>query len=467
MQNVAKALLGALFVVCVYRAFTQSVVFDEALTWELYISGPLDKVFHSFSANHHFLNTLLIRLVTTFLGVSALTLRIPTLAAAALYFAAVYRIARNAFGESWTFLLAVAALALNPFVLDFMVAARGYGLALALWMWALVILSTGTTAPKELAQAGAALALSVTANLVFLLPSAALAAMGLYFIFKMPPELGKKGKKVEVQRGVAPWIWFAGPIGAVAILFFLMAPIEEMKLDQFYTGAATVSESLRSLANVSLEHSGPLAHTGWMDVWRDAVAFGLAPLLLIGALVLAIRNGNRLMLMTAGTAVFSGVALVLMHFALGRPYPEDRTGLYFLPLVILSLLGLKLIDNNAIGAVALGLTGLFVVQFLTEFNTRKFWVWDYDADTRAIGEYIAAHKSSANVRVGGSWQLSQSLGFYLFQNRWEWMEIHRQPPQPGEDFYTLIPSDADVINKLGLKEVFRGPVSGSILAVPK
>jgi hypothetical protein len=71
-RNIAKALLGALFVICVYRAFTQAVVFDEALTWELYIAGPVDKIFHTFDANHHFLNTLLMRLARLSLSTSVL-----------------------------------------------------------------------------------------------------------------------------------------------------------------------------------------------------------------------------------------------------------------------------------------------------------------------------------------------------------------------------------------------------------
>lgn len=317
--------MGALFVICVYRAFTQSVVFDEALTWELYIAGPVDRIFHSFEANHHFLNTVLMRLVTAVLGVSAWTMRIPALAGAALYFTSVYRIARTAFGEGWTFLLAVAALSLNPFVLDFMVAARGYGMALALWMWALAVLlqvfSANDARPGELVQAGLALALSVTANLVFLLPAAALAGLTLYFLAKLPkPEATKKAKRADVKKAVSPTIAFLGPMAAIALVFLLLAPVEDMKLDQFYTGVASIPESLRSLATVSLAHSGPLAGVG-LASWRDVVAFGIAPVALLAGLAFGILRRNWVLLLAAGPAVFAGVALVLVHLALGRPYP--------------------------------------------------------------------------------------------------------------------------------------------------
>ena len=71
-------------------------------------------------------------------------------------------------GAGWKFVSGVAALARNPLILDFMVAARGYGIALGLWMWALALLieelSAKEPARRKLAIAGAGLALSVTAS---------------------------------------------------------------------------------------------------------------------------------------------------------------------------------------------------------------------------------------------------------------------------------------------------------------
>lgn len=472
LKTAAKALLTALFAVCVYRAITQSVVFDEALTWELYLSGPLDKIFHTFDANHHFLNTLLMRLVTAIFGVSAFTLRIPALAGAILYFAAVYRLALAAFGDGIRFLLAVAALSLNPFVLDFMVAARGYGMALALWMWALAValpfFQGQVPKPRDLIAAGSTLALSVTANLVFLIPAVALAGITLLFLLKQPPrpETAKREKRRQRKRQTPDWIWFVSPTIAIAILFLMVAPVEDMKLDQFYTGAQTIQESLRSMATVSVEHSGPLARTGWADGWRDAIAFVIGPLVILAGLIFGALRRNWLLIIVSGTAALSAAGLASTHLLLDRPYPADRTGLYFLPLATLALLGLTMVREKAVSLVALVLATVLIAQYLAEFNVKKFWVWSYDADTRSMGEYLAAHHGSGRLSVGGSWQLSESLGFYLIQNRWDWLDINRRPPQTGDDYYALIPQDTSVVQSLGLKEVFRGPLSGSILAVP-
>lgn len=466
----AQALLLGLFAVCVYRAITQSIVHDEALTWELYIARPIGAIFYTYDANHHFLNSILARFTTTVFGLSAWSMRLPALLGAALYFTAVYRLARHAFGEGWTFLLAVALLSMNPFVLDFMVAARGYGMALALWMWALLLLHENLTravpARRELLVAGAALAFSVAANLIFIPPAAALAGIALYFLLRQQPAespLPKKPKRRQTPpRGLPLWVWFAGPIASIAFLYLLLAPVLAMSLNNFYVGAPTIAESLRSLASVSFQHSGPLRTGRWMDLWRDAVGFGIAPLIVVSGLALGLLQRNIFLILAAGSTVCSALAVLLIHLVLGRPYPADRTGIYFLPLVALILM--ELTRKAPIPAFALA--GLFVLLFATEFNTRKFLVWDYDADTRTIAEYIAAHRDPAApvVHVGGSWQLQESLAFYGFMNQWTWLELTNKPA-PGMDYYALIPQDqAAVMSELGLKELYRGPVSDTVLS---
>lgn len=64
---------------------------------------------------------------------------------------------------------------MNPLVLDFLVAARGYGIALALFTYALVLLvrwgqNEKDRRPASLVKAGIALGLSVAAKLVFAVP---------------------------------------------------------------------------------------------------------------------------------------------------------------------------------------------------------------------------------------------------------------------------------------------------------
>jgi hypothetical protein len=492
----ALALLSALFAVCVFRAFTQSITHDEALTWEFYINAPFADLFHHYDANHHFLNSLLMRLTTAVFGVSEWSLRLPALAGAALYFGASYRLARTAFGDGPSMLLAVALLTMNPLVLDFMVAARGYGLALALWTCAAALaldaFSREDDRPKPLAAIGAALALSVTANLVFVIPAAALAGMVALAIARRtpkaappaPPARNPRKKKApastpppQARRELRPLLWFLLPIAVIALLFLNLAPFEAMRSEHFYTGAATLSESLLSLASSSLEHSGPLRRQPWLPGLTSAVAYGIAPLIVIAGLALGVRRRDPLLLLAAGTAVFSAVVLLLIHLVLDKPYPADRTGLYFLPLTVLVLVGLAYAGRGQKGPVQAASIACYVIAvllavfFVSEFNTRKFLVWEYDADTREMGDYLAAHRQQnpAVVRVGGSWQLQESLLYYATVRNWAWLELHREDPIPaGQDMYVLTPWDrAPTEQRLNLKELYRGPVSGSALSKPQ
>ena len=143
------------------------------------------------------------------------------------------------------------------------------------------------------------------------------------------------------------------------------------------------------------------------------MAFLVVPVVLIGALALAIRRGDALLLFTAGACVGSAIIIFLAHVFFGVPYPIDRTGIYFLVLVPLSISGL--VDSGVppplprIAAVLLyGLGLALVLQFAFEFNVRSFLTWEYDVDTRAIVDRLAqaaGPQPPDSVRVGASWQL--------------------------------------------------------------
>ena len=80
-----KVYLAALWLVCLYRAVTQSIVHDEALTYQLYLAGPAARIFDLYDANHHFLNTLLMKVSVSLFGLSEWSMRLPALAGSALY----------------------------------------------------------------------------------------------------------------------------------------------------------------------------------------------------------------------------------------------------------------------------------------------------------------------------------------------------------------------------------------------
>lgn len=119
------ALLLTVLATNVYRAATQSFTTDEALTANLYVDAPFRDVLTNYDASNHVLHTLLMRASAAALGAWELPLRMPSLLGGASYLAAAFLLAKRLLGRGPLFLLAFATLSLNPFVLDFLSAARG------------------------------------------------------------------------------------------------------------------------------------------------------------------------------------------------------------------------------------------------------------------------------------------------------------------------------------------------------
>jgi hypothetical protein len=124
--------------VLVWRAGSQSITYDEAVTWLAFVRRPFAEIFTSFTANNHVLFTVLAWLATRGLGVDELTLRIPSLVAGFAFFAIASALAQATCGQRGVYPAVIAALVLNPFVLDFMVVARGYGLGTTALLFAVL-----------------------------------------------------------------------------------------------------------------------------------------------------------------------------------------------------------------------------------------------------------------------------------------------------------------------------------------
>jgi hypothetical protein len=464
MRLLAIILLCGLFALDVYRAATQSLVHDEALTWQFYLTTPFSTIFTVYDANNHFLHTVLLRFVTGFLGYSEFTMRIPALASAALLLWSIFRLGLLVFGETWLLPLFVFLAAANPLVLDFQVAARGYGMALALFFFALERLVRFTSAPQDrklLWHAAVGFSLSVMANLVFVVP-AGVVALAFAAIFPRPaaPEPGKKPK-----RGPAapppPSLWrdFFAPVAALAVLFLLVLPLNDMQGDKFYVGVDGIAASAAGLSlTLAARNEAAARVIGW----------GLAPLAIIAGLYFSRRpkSASQTALWLASTALAgSWVLLVLAHLATGMLLPVDRTGVYFFPLLALVLCCLAPLLRWVPAAVGIALAVVYVVQL----DATRFWVWRYDADTRTLLRELERRQAgkSEPLRLGISWQLEPSVNFYRETQGWKWLEpASRRDVRPGLDAYLLIDQDRGLIQALGVTVDRTGRASGTMLAFP-
>jgi hypothetical protein len=159
----------------------------------------------------------------------------------------------------------------------------------------------------------------------------------------------------------------------------------------------------------------------------------------------------------------------------GIPYPEDRTGIYFVPLASLAALGLAQILAERHGfdrwigfAVAVVLAS-FALEFAAQWNVKSFWVWRYDADTKRIFEMLEkTPKPAEQNRIGASWQFEPTLNYYRAVRKAAWMApVKRDGFEGARQFYVLIPQDQNAAGLPKLKPIYHGSISNAELAVPQ
>src|SRR4051794_25452928 len=230
-RRLSIVLLTVVLALCVYRARTQSFTVDESWVFNSFVNQDLAVMGHTYDAVNHVLHTLLMKLSRQFLGTGELALRLPSIAGACLYAVAVYKLTRLVLG-GWTQLLAVALLTLHPLVLDFMVAARGYGLAVALFTLALycaIVYQVRGFPLKWLSFAGILAGLSISANLVMLVPAVGLGLM----LLALAARNGLGSLWTVIDR-------YGGPAVVTAFLI-LIVPLLPARPSDFYVGADSMA----------------------------------------------------------------------------------------------------------------------------------------------------------------------------------------------------------------------------------
>ncbi len=466
-RRLALALLALLLAVNVYRAATQAIAVDEAFAWQKMLSGSWRAMFDTFDACHHFLYTYLSWISIHLLGVSAFSLRLPALLAGALYFAAVYRLSLWLFGSSWRLLLAVAALSLNPYILDFLSAARGYGLAMACLLWALYeTLRAVSSPPAHLPRAALWLSFGVASNLTFLFPSLALVTVTL--------TASPLARRAALRYLAA----FLLPAAALIAL-----PLSHARRDSFYYGSTKFEDTWNTLAQGSLLCSQPaFLPPTWQAPYHSLVAqivhlmpWTIAALALpfAYALFAAARarfqnldRASATLLLSASTLAVTVGGLLAAHWIFALLYPMDRTGLYLIPLVTLTALAAAagpLLPRAFQAAVV-----LFIVLFAAAFHTTYYRDWPYCRPLKQMLSLAAASRpAGAIVHLGGSFVFEPPLNFYRETQHLAWYApVVRADPNAPADFYFLFDEDLAVIPRHRLRVLFQDPVSLATLAAP-
>jgi hypothetical protein len=475
---VSVAILLFAFGVAIYRARVQSIAHDEATTYAYFLDGGVYHVLFYNPANH-VLFTILAKPFVWVLGVTEFTLRAPSLFGAAAYLLATYLLCAKLFGDGLLLPLSVALLCLNPQILDFLPAARGYCLGLACLAAAMYILTRlldrGDFSPDDktwrwgCATASVLLALSVAASFTNIVPAACLTlsfsvvALGGFSAFE---KFGDHRLRVLAQ-----YLIFPGVASGVGILWPFLIQVRPSHVEINMGGAA---DALRNTFNASLlykwtddVHSSlgavPPAAGSWPQRISDAGVYFLLPLLFcfvaLGLLIASRDTAGVRTKQSAQCRVFASAAVAcvafifLLHVAARVNYPFSRYCLFFIPLFTIG----GLLSGREIYArcprVYLKATGLTIVaavvfDYALSIQTSYFRYNAYDVISRDLFEAIAKDarpQGLTNVRVGGTWWYEPEINFYRRKYKAEWLLPYdiKDRSYFWETPNSLVPADYD------------------------
>jgi Dolichyl-phosphate-mannose-protein mannosyltransferase len=470
-EAVAIGVLVLLLATNVYRAWTQSITIDEARSYNIFISEPLSRMFAVYDATNHVLQTLLSKISIMLFGLAEFTLRLPSVLGGLLYLVSCYRLSRYLFGTGWLLTFSVLALGLNPAVLDYLSAARGYGLGLGLLMWAFthLVLYFGDQDERRLFKAGIGLGLSVTAMLAFLYPAVALAALIVGI-------LAVDGRRlwVAVEK-------FVGP-GIITAFVLLVLPLSHAKREQFFYGVSTITDFVSGLVHLSYYHSPrtwmvgrylPEFGSWYWVIWAGIVPAFVLATLIAGAIAArrwvrsrqfaAVETNDRVLLLLGGAMALMLLMIVAARHLFGVLYPSGRTGIYWAPMMTLAVL--LLIGKKYVRIPALVFAVFSVLMFAGGITIDSYPEWMGERKTKEVMRLIEARHGGREVRLGASWPLEAGSNFYRRRFRLDWMKPVERTGADGDfDYYYLLAKDAGLIEKRKLRTLWRDPETGTALA---
>jgi hypothetical protein len=460
--------------VSIYRAATQSITHDEARVFLLYMQGSVRHAFAYTGIQNHVLQAVLSRLMLTWLPASAFVIRIPTLLAAVLFCAAVVAICERLFDDRWMCWTVVALMTLHPYTLDFLSAARGYGLMLAFLLVATALVVPGVISiPESIAHAaaGVSLGLAIAATTACLF-----AVAGIVFAAAMSYALSRRWRDGVVR--IATLCIVAAIVAAIPLANQLYRATGSDYQLATQLGSDSFLLEAASLIRASVSRGNPYLTTMGVVTRGQVAALVIAAMSVVAAVVLAIARLSRwtsleaadralvwLVTMLTGTVASTVGAHLLMHVT----YPQARMALYWIPFVTLAIAlawsRTRAGSVSRVGGWAVAL--LVVVVDLSLLDVTTYADWKPDApDAALVDNIVNDHRGSGRqVTVGGSWVLEPSMNFYRVTRRLDWMRpMERRPPDAGDDYYVLVKEDRATVDRLRLHVLYDDSRTGTLAA---
>ena len=427
----------SLFAFCllIVRACIQSVTIDEADAFMAFATRGGELIWYP-AAQNHILYTLLERLSWNIFGFNQVAMRLPALLGAAIYLVSAVRIGTAFSGRVFRLSIFVC-LALNPFVLDYLVAARGYSLAVALLLAAIAVFWSSVTGTPDrgpvalwcCALISVLLGLSFAANFSFAIVDI---IAGLVFL------AGVVVSDTGPRRRVLPIVLWGALPGIAVALFFCAYTLSKWPSGEFVFGAHSLHDMrVRFFRDLFPPPNPEIVNPLINKVWARMSL----PLCLAAFVVLATQLGAMLSIrriretiQVRPTLLVSAALSVIVVFTVGFHWlafrafglylPMGRTAVFFVPLLTLILAaGTDVFRRMSLRRFALpGVTILAAcsIYYLSALRLHYFQEWRFNEDTKTVFWVIRDVEIRCGIHeFSTEWRYAPTLNFYRrqYENR--------------------------------------------------
>lgn len=346
-----------IFIYLLCRALWVAPLHDESATYLHFIE--LEKLFGEGviqDANNHLLNSFLGIVVHHFFGENFFLIRLPNVLCFAVYFSGAYTLIKS-IDSTYFKIILLTAMVTVPYMNDYFAYTRGYGMAISFFTWMLVYAHKWLLEPTS-KNAGLLYFFSlmaIFANLVFLVSGClAMALVGLIHLSKIRQWHAKKQLLLFTLHflfllGLYPFVKFSYMLKEGGALYY-------GSLDGFWEVTG------KTLMRYVLFYDADWQR--WL--WMCLIAL-FAFLLLYLFITKGFWGFFKEKLTVFGWFFFGNLAAIFILAKFFQVnYPEDRAGMYFIPLSIL-IFGFS-IWRSRVARPLVFLLLFFPVTFIAHIN---------------------------------------------------------------------------------------------------
>lgn len=422
------ALTGIIFLYILTRAFRLGITHDEALSYTILL-GDTGRLW---TANNHWLNTLLSWPLAWMSNYAIWALRLPNVLSFLVYAYFVFLLTGSGKGKWMALLPAWFLLLGNHYFLELFGLFRGYGLALAgcagAMYYAKQVREKGELKYFRKFQLFALITLY--ANYAFLYPVLGMTAILIVHFWA-------QGNTFQGLRNRFQYL-FLFSLPALYNLHLLKSR------EELYFGGeiGILQDTLNSVIRYSFQFElHPMQST--------LLQIALAGLGVIAGLQLFYSKSQSL---PSQVGYFCLLLPIVLHFLVGMKYPMERSVVYIT--LLLGLVSYQWLESPPASKLSLKSIALFlpilVFTLATLYgswyrmNDRYASTWYYDEhNLDALKKIEAMNSRHKEISIGISWVLEPSLNYYKKQQELDWLNpVNRNSPHTGGyDFYFVLEED--------------------------